>query len=302
MKVSGYGSIFSLGHREILNLLSSPVVVEEKVDGSQFSFRLKDGVIGFRSKGQEIYLEAPEKMFIKAVEAVKDMPLIENWVYRGEYLRSPKHNVLAYGRVPVKHIILFDIERSEGTEDYLLPDERTAEGLRLGLECVPVFYTGMVESLDFLKEFLLQDSVLGGCKIEGVVVKNYNLFGADKKFMMGKLVSEAFKETMGGEWKKANPSKTDLVQSLIKDLAVPARYQKAFQHLQEEGKITGEMRDIGSLVKETQDDLLKEESGEVKEALFNHFWGQIVRGVVAGVPLWYKAKLAEESFAPPVEE
>ena len=33
-----YGKIFNLGHKETEALFDGPVVVEEKIDGSQFSF------------------------------------------------------------------------------------------------------------------------------------------------------------------------------------------------------------------------------------------------------------------------
>lgn len=37
-----YPSIFAIGHRALAELLLDPVIVEEKVDGSQFSFGLFD--------------------------------------------------------------------------------------------------------------------------------------------------------------------------------------------------------------------------------------------------------------------
>ena len=43
-----YPSIFALGHRALAELFLDPVVVEEKVDGSQFSFGL------FEENGEHI--------------------------------------------------------------------------------------------------------------------------------------------------------------------------------------------------------------------------------------------------------
>lgn len=37
-----YPSIYNLGHRYIADLLTVPVIVEEKIDGSQFSFGLDE--------------------------------------------------------------------------------------------------------------------------------------------------------------------------------------------------------------------------------------------------------------------
>ena len=105
-----YPSIFALGHRALADLLLDPVIVEEKVDGSQFSFGLfervavcdepHETVLLCRSKGAQLNLVAPEKMFIRAVDVVKELPLHTGWTYRAEYLAKPKHNALAYDRVP----------------------------------------------------------------------------------------------------------------------------------------------------------------------------------------------------------
>jgi len=38
MRLNSYPSIYNLGHHAIATLLDAPVLVEEKVDGSQFSF------------------------------------------------------------------------------------------------------------------------------------------------------------------------------------------------------------------------------------------------------------------------
>lgn len=99
---SSYPSIFALGHRAIAELTNFPVHVQEKVDGSQFSFGVFDGEIRVRSKGAEMYPEAPEKMFQKAVDTVKALQdiLIDGFTYRGEYLAKPRHNTLAYDRTP----------------------------------------------------------------------------------------------------------------------------------------------------------------------------------------------------------
>ena len=94
--------------------------------------------------------------------------------------------------------------------------------------------------------FLDRESVLGGQKIEGVVVKplNYDLFGPDKKCLMGKFVSESFKEIHGVEWKKENPAPTDVVQAIAASVRTPARWHKSVQHLRERGLLQDSPRDI----------------------------------------------------------
>src|SRR3990172_1195654 len=112
MMLSSYPQIYALGHRYVKDIFTSPVIVQEKIDGSQISFGLHEGELYIRSKGAVIHEAAPDKMFAAGVEAIKEVKQIlrAGWIYRGEYLKSPHHNVLVYNRIPANHIILFDIE------------------------------------------------------------------------------------------------------------------------------------------------------------------------------------------------
>jgi hypothetical protein len=289
-----YPSIYALGHKAITELFNGPVLVEEKIDGSQFSFARVNGELLCRSKGKDIITSAPEKMFAKAVQTAGSLDLRDGWVYRAEFLQSPKHNSLTYSRVPKDNLILFDV--SPSVESYLSYADKTIEAARIGMEIVPLLHDGVVPSLDFFRTFLERDSVLGGCKVEGVVVKNYAVFTAEKKVAMGKYVSEAFKELHGVEWKKSNPTQTDVVQLLLAELKTPARWQKAIQHLRDAGQLEGSPRDIGPLIKEIPDDIRKEAEDTIKQRLFDHFWPQLRRGVTAGFPEFYKEQLAASVF------
>ena len=195
--IHSYPSIYNLGHAAIADLLNGPVLVEEKIDGSQISFGLDgDGNVQLRSKGAQINVIAPEGMFAEAVKTVQALKpkLTPGLTYRGEYLRSPKHNALAYDRIPAQHIILFDV--NPGLEQYLTSDEKCEIAAALGLECVAELFRGIVEDVNQFRALLDTQSVLGGQKIEGVVIKpiGYDQFGRDKKCLMGKFVSEAFRE------------------------------------------------------------------------------------------------------------
>jgi hypothetical protein len=293
-----YPSIFAIGHRALAELLLNPVIVEEKVDGSQFSFGLFDEngerVLRCRSKGAQLNVIAPEKMFTNAVDVVQSLDLRVGWTYRAEYLKKPKHNVLAYDRIPEKHLIVFDI--NSGHESYLSYEEKSTECARLGLEVVPLVFEGVIENVEHFRSMIDRVSALGGQKVEGVVVKNYRRFGPDKKVLMGKFVSEAFKEVHAAEWKTANPTRTDIVERLIDSLRTPARWQKAVQHLRERGQIDDSPKDIGFLIKETQADIEKECMELIAEKLAEWALPQIRRGVVRGLPEWYKDELMKRQF------
>ena len=302
-RLHSYSQIIALGHKALPpDFMDGVVLVEEKIDGSQFSFGVAlDGELRCRSKGQEIHVDEPEGMFKLGVETVRTLApsLTPGWVYRGEYLQKPKHNAIAYSRVPERNVILFDIDRSGG-QDYLPYEEKCAEAARLGLELVPKFFQGRIESLDDLKAMLDRESCLGGTTPEGFVLKRYDLFGVDKKVVMAKYVTEAFKEVHASEWKKANPTRLDVMQEIIASLRTPARWQKAVIHLRERGTLEGSPKDIGALLREVPDDILKECEGEIRDRLFAYAWPHIRRGVTAGFPQWYKDQLAETAFAPTV--
>ena len=293
--IHGYPSIYNLGHAALGQLFDGVVVVEEKVDGSQFSFGRADGELFCRSKGKDQSPGQADKMFQLAVDQVLDLDLREGLVYRGEYLQKPKHNTIAYDRVPVRNIVLFDIQ--SGDEQYLDPDQKSSEAARIGLEVVPVMAFEEVSNWETLQVFLDRESFLGGAQVEGIVIKNYARFGPDKKALMGKFVSEAFKEKHNKEWKKSNPTARDIVDQLSINLTTEARWQKAIQHLRDNGELEGSPRDIGPLIKAIQEDVREEEREYIRDTLYNYAMGHIERKVVVGFPQWYKEQLAQEAFA-----
>ena len=295
-----YPSIYALGHRYLTELLLDPVLVEEKVDGSQFSFGVFQGEEGTflrcKSKGAELNIVAPDSMFKQGVEFVQSIQeqLTVGYTYRAEYLMKPKHNALAYDRVPTHHIIVFDINPSH--ESYLPYDDKVRECARLGLEVVPQMFYGMIADMQQFRGYLETISCLGGQKVEGVVIKNYARFGLDKKVLLGKFVSESYKEVHAREWKAANPTQGDILERLIRSLKTDARWHKAVQHLRERGDIEDSPRDIGKLMKEVPIDVAKEEMEFMKDKLFDWAWPHVKRGVIGGLPEWYKEQLLAKQF------
>lgn len=291
-----YPKIFALGHGAIRDLLTSPVVVEEKVDGSQFSFGKFGDELRFRSKSVQIHPDNVPDMFKPAVAAVRAREaLLENgWTYRGEALSKPKHNMLAYTRAPKGNVIIFDIQ--PGHESYLSPSERRIEADRLDLESVPFFFHGHLNDAGMLDQLLDTHSVLGGVKIEGVVIKNYSRFGTDGHALMGKFVSEAFKEIHGKLWRKENPLAGDIVEMLIGRFRTDARWGKGVAHLRDNGKLEGSPRDIGPIIKEVQADVEMECGDEIREILYRWAWPKVQRALVHGLPEWYKRQLLAQQF------
>lgn len=293
-----YPKVWNIGHPNTDRLFDGPVVVQEKIDGSQFSFGVVGGELHMRSKGAEIFLPVKDKLFKGASETAHrlhaEQTLPEGWTFRGEAICRPKHNALQYERTPAGNVILFDID--SGLERRLDPGQVRDVAERMGLEVVPTLYVGEVSDADQVRELLSSEPHLGGEMIEGVVVKNPTVFLDDGKQLMGKYVSERFKEVHSSEWKKANPGKGDIVQGLIERLRTERRWEKAIERRRDAGELQSAPQDIGPLLQDIQADIEAEEAERIKEALYKHFSKQILRGAVGGFPEWYKDRLLEGAF------
>lgn len=299
-----YSSIFNIGHAAAkpLTQTTEKVFVQEKIDGSQFSFGVFSGELRVRSKGVVMDPDVPANMFTKAVAAVRSVQgkLTNGWTYRGEFLSKPKHNVLPYGREPKNNIVLFDIEHSQC--GFLSPFDVEEEAFKLGMDFAPVFYSGMGTDLTYamLVSYLDKTSILGKCPIEGVVIKplNYNIFGADKKVLMAKYVSEAFKEKHIGEIKneKANSTLEGIANQLVLQYATPQRWRKAIQHLKENNQLSFEPKDIPIVMREVVEDIEKDSLEEIKDYIYSRVNRRLHRGFTSGVPEYYKKFLLERQF------
>lgn len=294
--MKSYPKIYNLGNVAIDNIFDSNVQVEEKADGSNYSFGFINGELVCRSKTTILNILAPEKMFNLAVATSKELqPLLKpDWVYRTEYLAKPRHNALHYDRIPNKHLLGFDIERSDGT--YLTYAEKKEEFARLGLETVPLLYDGKVSGYELFRTLVDNTvSILGGAKVEGVVVKNYNVFGQDGNILLGKFVSEAFKEVHKGP-KLTQSNKDSIVDTISSMYHTKARWNKAIQHLKERGELTTSLKDIPLLLKEISSDTKLESESEIKDLLFKWAWGKISKKIIEGFPEYYKEYLIKQTF------
>jgi ATP-dependent RNA circularization protein (DNA/RNA ligase family) len=277
-------------------MFQKPVTIEEKVDGSQFSFgKDDDGDLFIRSRSKDQYPET-DKMFQIAIDRVLAVAnvLPPGYTYRGEYLSKPKHNVLAYDRVPKNNIVIFDIDR--GNQHYLNARDKYHEAERLGFECVPLLHRGIVDDRAEMLKLLERDSFLGGTTIEGIVIKQYEMYDRQDKVLMAKYVSEKFKEVADAQWGRKRTTHQDIITQLVQRYTTQARWQKAVQHLRERGVLKDEPCDIGPLIKEVQMDTFDECRVEMEKILMQWARPQITKGITRGFPEWYKEQLAAKCF------
>ncbi len=301
MDIPSFPKIFAIGSRQTERLFFSEVEITEKIDGSQIGFGVLDGQLCIRSKGAQLYLDNPEKMFAPAIEVIKDRLdrglLKPGMCYYGEYLKTERHNIIRYGRIPNNHIMLFGVYDSL-TDTYHNYDVIKFAADQLELEAVPLIFKGQITSVEELKSNLSRISELGKEKIEGFVVKNYaeNLMMGSRVIpvLMGKYVSEDFKEVHKKEWKseKTGGGKWESYKHGFK---TNARWVKAVHFMRDSGTITWSPKDIGNMIKHIQSDILEEEAENIKQWLFDNFKGEILRESTKGFPEWYKNYLLEQA-------
>ena len=291
-ELKAFPKIHALGTKYVDSIFEQPVEVTEKVDGSQFVFGKIDGELKFRSKGAQIFLDDTNKMFRAAVDSVLNMDVPDDSVFYCEYLQKPKHNILAYSRVPKGNLILFGA--SDPARETLCNGHKGLQlhADRLGIECVPLLFYGMTSAEEVLA-MMDRDSVLGDQKIEGLVVKNYkDTWIGDRIYpvMAAKYVSEKFKEVHNKVW---GSEKTHIGkwQSFKDSYHTEARWMKAVQHLRDNGNLTCEPKDIGRLIQEVKSDIKEEEIDAIKSFLWREFGEELLRQSTTGLPEWYKQQL-----------
>ncbi len=303
---SAFPKLFAIGTGYIADLFEGDVEVTEKIDGSQFGFgKSKDGELFIRSKGKLQPIDAPDKMFEVGADYVKSIAdrLPNGYTFYGEYLNKPRHSTLAYDRVPKNNIILFGVKKDD--ETYESDFDAIAKFAEiLDIESVPLLFRGRIGSTDELLAHLETVSTLGGQKIEGVVVKRYEpwLFGGvPMPLKGGKYVSESFKEVHSADWSKENTTKGKW-ETFKDNYRTEARFNKAVQHLEDDGLLTRTPKDIGLLIKEARHDIVTEEKEVIKDFLWQEFSDDLLKVATRGLPEWYKKKLITDSFAEQIEE
>jgi hypothetical protein len=240
-----------------------------------------------------IDVNAPDGMFVAAVEAIKAINLPDNYIFRAEYLNRPKHNVLEYQRIPHNTVIVYDIEKGDGTNDYL-PVERVQEVADMyGFETVPTLWMGNYEDItqELIDSLLQTQAYLGKTLIEGIVIKCYGMFDSNDNVLMCKYVRPEFKEMNGGKAGKPQVAVVDKIGGMLNNTM---RWLKSVQHLRDDGVLIGDASDIGLLMKELNSDF-DEHEDMVKGLLYAEFRKKILCVANAGFAVWYKQRLMEEA-------
>jgi len=206
-----YNKIYILGsssNQEITNYKEDEIVIEEKIDGSNFRFWREGDRIVYGSR------------------KVKDVRPRDGWGKQIEYLNK-KLDVNALGRDIIyvgeamkKHIVNYDFDNHPPFIGFDLLDKETGMPLdykvakktfeSLGLEFVNILFEGtMEEYLGMDRDKLLEISKYNSKKPEGYVIKNYNRLSQYNEPLFAKVLNDEYLERQKAKAKKPKPKETD---------------------------------------------------------------------------------------------
>jgi len=257
-----YPSIETLEKKNLVAHSNDKYYIEEKIDGSQLGFMLNNNELCIFNRKK--VLTEPSGIYDKQLlmlPLIKDK-LENDLIYFGEAINSLKTNVVVYQRIPKFYFILYDIYSLIDKRWFTYCEKKNCAD-KIGLECVPLLYEEINDAnadansaydkcLEFIKKIENGEleSYLGGVP-EGVVIKR-----SGAKF---KMVSNQFKERHVKKQKKIVWLISDFLKYVGEQFNTEARFQKAYQHLREDGiQIT-----LINIVNELDKDLYKEYEKEI---------------------------------------
>lgn len=259
-----YMSVVRQGHKTTEGVLQAgdPIVIQEKLDGANGSFKLEAGQIVAFSRNERLTAENHLQGFYDWTQTLDASLLRADVVYFGEWLTKHKIN---YGEL-TKQFFLFDLYDVE-QEKYLHVAEVKQEAERLGLRLIPVFYEGEYQSIEHLESFIGQ-TALGAKTGEGIVVKNVAYQDVYGKQLFIKLVIDAFKEVQRVK-KPKDPNFQSSEIEAVKSVLTKARVEKWIYKLVDEGRLHADfgMQDMALLLKQLGqrivEDVVQEEGDQL---------------------------------------
>lgn len=234
------------------------IVVQEKLDGANASFKVEDGKIIAFSRNTQLDTENNLRGFYEWTQTIDASRLLEGVVYFGEWLAKHK---LDYGD-NMNQFYLFDLY-NENYEEYMSFEAVKFESERLGLNLVPVFYIGQSLPFEEIKKFAGQSKL--GEVGEGIVVKNYKFKNKYDSQVFTKVVTKDFQEKNGVKNPKVATVKKDSFDQFLDTYMTKARVEKILHKMVDEQVLEEDyaIEDMGLILKNVgsrvYDDLIKEE-------------------------------------------
>lgn len=186
-----------LGNEEVENILMGRISVFPKIDGTNGSVWLEDGVIKAGSRNRELTLENDNADFYKFVKGSSSINLFfekyPNLRLYGEWLVP--HSLRTYEETAWRKFYIFDVAEMDGS---FIPYELYRTSLQeCNLDYIAplIVYENATEEklLQLLdkNEYLIKDGEGIG---EGIVIKNYDFKNKYGRTTWAKIVTNCFKD------------------------------------------------------------------------------------------------------------
>lgn len=188
LDVPKYPKIKRYDSDECEGLLDGEIIIQDKDDGSNIGFRVKNGKLIFRAR-EWVSEDRPELASSKPFKQAKEFlelridKLAEGFIYYGELIGKINPHRIVYD-VDID-IIVFDIFDPD-FKRFLDPDECEVMASLSNLKYTHCFETG-IEIDEAIKDIEKRG-------MEGIVIKNY------ERQMFGKLVVQKFKEKVSAKF------------------------------------------------------------------------------------------------------
>lgn len=218
------------------------IVVQEKIDGANFSIRYDEETDSVRAFSRKKTLDLGNNLrgaweWSQKLDKnlIKDV-LGNTLVLFGEWLVS---HTIVYPDDRYQNAYFYDVWDTEN-EKYLAQDKVEEIVKHLGLIYVPVFYKGEFQSWEHLKQFVGRTD-LGGENGEGIVVKNMTRLNDPNTRLpfYTKIVADKFAEKKSV--KKFDDTKIERrakLQAIVESVVTEARVTKLVHKMVDEGIIT----------------------------------------------------------------
>jgi len=273
--------------------------IQEKVDGSQLSFRYDPRVLHLRffNRGKEKHEPYPST-FLPAISALQyhfehQLP-DSNLVFHGEAICKVRHNVATYERVPRYCFVLFSVQ-DLNSGDYIPLLDLESVAKRLNLELAPIWFFNRTPENDpnIEVDTLMSNpplSFLGG-EPEGCVLKHLHYVKRNGQTVASKFkfVSDRFKERHATRSKIEVTSPDQFIESLVQWYPLKPRLRKAIFRLRDREEIQidttdKEQRQIDAqkVTREMKRDWLDEEEELLKNHIWRHFKPYILKKITSG--------------------
>lgn len=301
MEQKKYTDVVRLGHQSTEGVLKlgDRIIIQEKLDGANASFRLDHETNCLRAFSRNLELNEEENLhgFFEWAQQLPKDELMAGAVYFGEWLNTHKVKYPGYE----KHFFLFDIYDTTACE-YVDFSIVASEARRLGLQIVPVFYEGEYQGEEHLKSFVGKTALGGRLREEevgeGIVVKNADYRDRFGRQMFVKLVTDVFSEVNRQKTQK-DPNQPKSPEVVFAERFVTmARVEKFLYKLIDEGILEEQFgtKDMGVILKNLNirihEDLLKEEADELPDGYEEK---ELRKAVSKVVPLLVKELLTEKA-------